>query len=238
MHWALKSYSASTRSDEEALLVRHGPMLDRHARRLATRTGMLSYVDDFWSAGALGLIEASRRYDASTGFTFETFVEHRVRGAMLDELRRHDHLPRRLRKQTDDVVKSRRALESRLGRECTVEELSAATGLDPAELSELDQLAQPLVPFDLDLDPVDAAETTDQTVDSTRRRGRLVDALGTLSERLQLVMSLIYAEGLTYKEVAELLKVSEPRVCQLHKDAIGKLRAVLSPAESDGAAAP
>ena len=232
MHRAYKSYSLANRSDEEALLLRYAPMLDRHARRLATRTGALSHVDDFWSAGALGLIEAARRFDPSAGFTFETFVEHRVRGAMLDELRRLDHLPRRLRHQTDDVARTRRDLESRLGRECTSEELAGATGLDVVELAELEQLAQPMLPFDLD--PLDEAEAADQTVDRTRRRGLLAEGLSRLSERLQLVMSLIYAEGLTYKEVAELLKVSEPRICQLHKDAIGKLKAAMAPPTDEG----
>jgi RNA polymerase sigma factor for flagellar operon FliA len=195
--------------------------------RLATRTGALSHVDDFWSAGALGLIEAARRFDPSTGFTFETFVEHRVRGAMLDELRRMDHLPRRLRQQADEVVKSRRSLEGRLGRECTLEELSEETGLEATELSELEQLAQPMVPFETD--PADEAEGIDAALDRQRGQQRLIDALSKLSERLQLVMSLIYAEGLTYKEVAESLKVSEPRVCQLHKDAVTKLKAALAP---------
>ncbi len=231
MHRALKSYSAASHSDEEALLLRHAPMLDRHARRLATRTGTLSFVDDYWSAGALGLIEASRRFDPTAGVTFEAFVEHRVRGAMLDELRRMDHLPRRLRQQADEVVKARRSLETRLGRECTLEELADETRLDATELSELEQLALPMVPFEVD--PADEADGIDAALDRHRGQQRLVDALSKLSERLQLVMSLIYAEGLTYKEVAELLKVSEPRVCQLHKDAVVKLRAALAPSAPD-----
>jgi RNA polymerase sigma factor for flagellar operon FliA len=86
-----------------------------------------------------------------------------------------------------------------------------------------------MLPFDLD--PGDDAAEHDELLDDARRKARLVEALSGLSERLQLVMSLVYAEGLTYKEVADLLKVSEPRVCQLHKDAVTKLRAALAPVE-------
>ena len=226
MHRALRSYAASQGEGEASLLARYAPMLDRQARRLALRTGTQSAVDDFWNAGAIGLLEAARRFDPTSGVTFEAFVEHRVRGAMLDELRRMDHLPRRLRQQTDSIVKERQRLNHELGRECSLEELSDALKMDISELSGLDALTQPMVPVDLELPAVDAP--SDDKLDRSRLLGRLTDAIGTLNERLQLVMSLIYVEGFTYKEVAGILQVSEPRVCQLHRDAVLKLRAQMS----------
>ena len=230
MHRALKSY-ASGRQTEGELLSRYSPMLDRHSRRLAMRTGAHSSIDDFWNAGAVGLLEAAKRYDPSAGVPFEAFVEHRVRGAMLDELRRIDHLPRRLRDQTDEVTKGRKKLNQKLGRECTMDELAAELKMDVGELSGIDGLSQPMVPVDLELP--DAASLADEAVDRTKLLGRLTEAMQGLSERLQLVMSLIYVEGLTYKEVAGILQVSEPRVCQLHRDAVIKLREAMGVEDED-----
>src|SRR3569832_1115907 len=108
MHRALAPYSSASAGNEAVVLfLRYSSVIDRIARRIVMRTGLQSAIDDLWLVGALGLMEASRRFDATRGVTFETFVEHRVRGAMLDELRRKDHLPRRLRSRTDDVQKAR-----------------------------------------------------------------------------------------------------------------------------------
>jgi RNA polymerase sigma factor for flagellar operon FliA len=226
MHRALKTYAASARTDEEQLLLRHLPMLDRNARRLALRTRTPNHFDDYWSAGAAGLVEASRRFDPSAGTSFEAFVEHRVRGAMLDELRRIDHLPRRLRQQSDLVAQARSAVEARTGRECTLEELADESRLDIEEVAELEQLSQPLLPLEVEL--VDEAAGNDARLDAARLRELLALSVARLNDRLQLLLSLVYVEGLSYSEVAQLLKVSVPRVCQLHKDALEKLRAMLA----------
>src|ERR1044071_2477256 len=124
MHRAPATYAAKS-SDADELIQRYGSLIDRVARRIVMRTGLGSAFDDLWSAGALGLLEAAGR-----GVTFETFVEHRIRGAMLDELRRMDHLPRRLRSRTDDVQKARQKLSGQLGREASVDELAAELKMD------------------------------------------------------------------------------------------------------------
>ena len=105
MHRALATYASGGGNEADELIQRYSALIDRVARRIAMRTGLQSAFDDLWSAGALGLLEAARRFDGGRGVTFETFVEHRIRGAMLDELRRMDHLPRRLRSRTDDLQK-------------------------------------------------------------------------------------------------------------------------------------
>ena len=129
VHRAIATYAtgAPAVSDEAALLEKYQSLVDRTARRLVWRTGMQSAYDDFWSAGALALLEASRRYDPAKGASFVTFAEHRVRGAMIDELRSMDHLPRRLRNRTDDMAKAKHKLEEVLGREPTVDEIAAAS---------------------------------------------------------------------------------------------------------------
>jgi len=232
MHRALKTYAASARTDEEQLLLRHLPMLDRNARRLAMRTRTPHRFDDYWSAGAAGLVEAARRFDPAAGASFESFVEHRVRGAMLDELRRLDHLPRRLREQTDHVVQSRSAVEARTGRECSLQELADEAQLDIEEVAELEQLAQPLIPLDVEI--VDEAAGHDALLDASRLRETLATSVARLNDRLQVLLSLVYVEGLSYSEVSQLLKVSVPRVCQLHKDALEKLRTMMMAVRETG----
>ena len=144
---ALATYASST-TDADDLIQRYAPLIDRVARRIAARTGLRSAFDDLWSAGALGLLEAAPRFDAARGVSFETFVEHRIRGAMLDELRKMDHLPRRLRSRTDDVQKVKQKLATQLGREATTEEVAQAMNIDLEELSGLEALLEPHVPLD------------------------------------------------------------------------------------------
>jgi RNA polymerase sigma factor for flagellar operon FliA len=186
-----------------------------------------SAYDDLWSAGAIGLIEAGRRFDPSRGASFATFAEHRVRGAMLDELRRLDHLPRRLRNRTDDLVKTRKKLAGNLGREATVEEVANDLGVEVEEASDMAALLEPPLPLDSILPTLAGGEATDATVLRAEAVGRLSEAIEKLPERLRLVLSLHYIEDLTYREIAGILKVSEPRVCQLHTEAIGQLRKLL-----------
>src|SRR5438045_4132317 len=136
MHRAVTNYATKDANDEATIaLQKHGSMIDRLARRLVARTGLQSAYDDLWSAGALGLIESMRRFDGSKGAAFETFAEHRVRGAMLDELRRQDHLPRRLRNRTDQMQKAKQMLSTKLGREATVEEIAEELDADLEEVS-------------------------------------------------------------------------------------------------------
>ena len=231
MHRALATYSSTASgNDGDELIQKYSSVIDRIVRRIVMRTGLQSAFDDLWSAGALGLMEASRRFDPSRGVTFETFVEHRIRGAMLDELRRMDHLPRRLRSRTDDVQKARKKLQGQLGRDVSTEEVAAELKLDMEEVGGIEALMEPHVP----LDRWAQAATTDEeaSVEDRLSRAQMVAALEgairTLPERLQTVLGLHYLEGLTYREIAKMLDVSEPRVCQLHSDGLRKLRAVLA----------
>lgn len=228
MHKAVNTYTAKGANDEAALaLQKHGNMIDRLARRLVARTGLHSAYDDLWSAGALGLVEAMRRFESGKGATFETFAEHRVRGAMLDELRRQDHLPRRLRNRTDEMQKARRTLSSRLGREATVEEVAKEMDADLDEISGVHALLEPHVPLDSVMASLVSEDSIEDPMHRKQAAQKLAVAIEKIPERLQLVLQLHYVEGLTYKEIAGMLDVSEPRVCQLHADAITKVRAAL-----------
>ena len=226
VHRAIATYASASPAvtDEAALLEKYQTLVERVARRLVWRTGMQSAYDDLWSAGALALIEAARRYDPAKGATFATFAEHRVRGAMLDELRSMDHLPRRLRNRTDDMAKAKRKLEEELGREATVDEIAKELDLDIDEVAGIAQLMEPHLPLDSVLHRVTTSDDSDAKLERAETVKHLTRAIEALPERLRMVLALHYDEDLTYREIARLLQVSEPRVCQLHGDALRKLR--------------
>jgi RNA polymerase sigma factor for flagellar operon FliA len=215
------------RTPERELVERHGALLDRCARRLAGRTGGAVSPDDLWSAGAMGLIDAARRYDAARDVKFETFAEHRIRGAMIDEMRRMDHLPRRLRAEADQLERERARLAQTLGREPGADDLAAALGRPAEEVAEVLLLLQPALQVEEEL-AVSLVPAADEAIARGQLAAGLAGAIGALPERLQTLLALYYDEGLTYREIAKVLAVSEPRVCQLHSDAMKRLRAALA----------
>ena len=143
---------------------------------------------------------------------------------MLDELRSMDHLPRRLRNRTDDMAKAKRKLEEELGREATVDEIAKELDLDIDEVAGIAQLMEPHLPLDSVLHRVTTSDDADAKLERAETVKQLTRAIEALPERLRMVLALHYDEDLTYREIARLLQVSEPRVCQLHGDALRKLR--------------
>jgi RNA polymerase sigma factor for flagellar operon FliA len=218
----------STRDDDAALINKYAGLIDRVARRLTQRVGIPSTFDDLWSAGALGLLDAAKRFDSARDVRFESFVEHRVRGAMLDELRKMDHLPRRLRTQADQISKTRQALAHKLGHEPSIEELAAELNMDVGELGEMEMLAMPHMPLAQNFPTCCEDVAQDEQLAKAECLHALTSALASLPERLQILMSLHYVEGLTYKEIAQVFEVSEPRVCQLHAEAVNRIRDQMS----------
>ncbi len=225
MHRAYAQY-VQTGATEAQLLARHGGLIERCARRLAARSGHTVTADDLWSAGAMGLLEAAKRFDAARDVRFESFAEHRIRGAMLDEMRRMDHLPRRLRADVERVEGARSQLAQQLGHDPDAAELAAFLQTSPQEVAELLQLVSPHLPIQEETTSSPGVEA-DEALGKDQLRRRLAEAIGALPERLQVLLALYYDEELTYREIARILEVSEPRVCQLHADAVKRLRAGL-----------
>lgn len=226
MHRAHARYAAESATDD-ALVARHAPLIDRAARRLAMRTGGAVSPEDLWSAGAMGLLDAAQRFDPGRDVKFESFAERRIRGAMLDEMRRMDHLPRRLRAQVEKVERARSRASQRLGHEARPDEVAEELGLPVDEVEALVVLGQPQVGVLEDL--VSSLPDADDEASRAETVRALAGAVAKLPDRLQLVLSLHYEEGLTYREIAKVLDVSEPRICQLHAEAVALLRKLVAP---------
>jgi RNA polymerase sigma factor for flagellar operon FliA len=230
MHRAALNYAGSTPqhplSDDQVVRT-YSHLIDRVARRISSRTAGTVTPGDLWSVGALGLIDAYRRFEPARGVKFESFAEHRIRGAMIDELREMDHLPRRLRADADKVRKAKQTLGNQLGREPSIDELAAHLGMDFEDVDRLISLMQPSVAIAPELPLASPGALQDEQLDDAGRVQHLAASIAKLTERLQLVLSLHYVEGLTYKEIAQALEVSEARVCQIHGEAVKKLRVIL-----------
>jgi RNA polymerase sigma factor FliA len=237
MHRAALSYSAERIGMTDDQVVRTwAHLVDRVARRVSARTAGTVASGDLWSVGALGLIDAYRRFDPARAVKFESFAEHRIRGAMIDELREMDHLPRRLRADADRVRKARLALGNTLGREPTTDELATHLNMDWEDVETLDSLGHPVLALPPDAPLASGEAAADEQIDNLTRVRLVTRAIEQLPERQQLVLSLHYVEGLTYREIGRALEVSEARVCQIHGEAIRKVQALLAKQGVEGPA--
>ncbi|WP_434983863.1 RNA polymerase sigma factor FliA [Vreelandella zhaodongensis] len=228
-------YTAQGRIKQSELLTQYMPLVRRQALTLQVRLPASIELDDLIQAGMVGLLEALGRFDASQGATFATFASQRIRGAMMDELRTRDWLPRSVRRSARAVDDTVRRLEQRLGR--APEESEIARDLD-MPLNEYQQLLNDtnsgqLLPFEeLVADGGEPAKADannlpfDQLLDQQQRQS-LIDAIEALPEREKLLMALYYQEEMNLKEVGAVLGVTESRVSQLHSQAISRLRARL-----------
>lgn len=209
------------------------PMVRRIAMRLARRVGAHVQPNDLISAGWVGLLEAFAREGAKLeGEEFEAYASHRVKGAMLDYLRTSDPAARQARNASRRVSRACARLRSTLGREPSEAEIAASLGLNVASYHEtLSSLAQAgMARVDLaDPEQIERTESgkDDPEGDAGRRQlsAVLAGAIGKLPERLQQLLALYYQEECTFKEIGLVLGVTESRACQLHSEAVHRLRA-------------
>jgi RNA polymerase sigma factor for flagellar operon FliA len=234
--------SEVTTKSRQGLVAEHLGLVYHVARQLCRSRQMDVELDELVSAGTIGLIEAFNNFDASRGLAFSTFAAPRIRGAMLDELRRQDHVPRSVRRRARELNAATESLTNALGRAPDQSQLADAMGVDLPTLfrwqSESDQgRFIPLertaegtptgsrIPMEhliaSDSQAVDDRLTMDQEV------SRLRDALLELPEQERNVLSLYYFEELKLAEIAQIIGVSESRVSQIRAKAIGRLRGSL-----------
>lgn len=222
----------------DRLVERHLPLVKYLAARMAGRLPRHVLVDELYSAGLLGFLAAVDDYDPDVGVAFPHYAAPRVRGSILDELRRLDVVPRGVRRRIREAERALEAIAGRLQREPTDEEVAAELGIDLDAYRQLLGAGVSLVPLEApsggatDLgEPAaleDAATPGPHQVLAARERRRLLaDLIDRLPPRERQVLALYYREELTMREVGEVLGITESRVSQLHSGAVLRLRAAL-----------
>ena len=217
------------------LVVEHEPLVKRIAFHLMSRLPASVQVDDLVQAGMIGLIEASRKFDPEQGASFETYAGIRIRGAMLDEIRRTDWTPRSVHRKAREVAEAVRKIENEKGRDARDVEVAEAMGLELDEYHKILQDATGCRIFSFE-DPGSVGEDglaqthrqPNQPLESLQNndfKQGLAQEIKGLPERERLVMALYYDEELNLREIGEILGVSESRVCQIHGQALIRLRA-------------
>jgi len=204
----------------------------RIAYHLAGRLPPSVEVDDLIQAGMLGLLEAAAHYSADRGASFETFAGIRIRGAMIDALRKLDWAPRSVHRRAREVAAAIREIEAVSGEEAKDTQIAGRMGISLQEYHRIVQDAASCRLASLDDEVVGGAvsDGVDPFRDAVDEdfRAALAGAINELPERERLVMSLYYSEELNLKEIGAILKVTESRVCQLHGQALTRLKARLA----------
>jgi len=215
-------------ADRHALIHGHLDLARRIARKVARRVPRSVRCDDLESAAMLGLTEAANRYDPTRGEPFLAYASKRVRGAILDELRRNDLLTRRGREGARRLADATRTVEAQVGRPATADEIAAELGVSLEEVAQQRaRLQSPaIVPIE-DAHHVPCAgpdASPDQQYALRERKRTITEALQRLPKRELMVLSMYFQDGLTLKEIGQILGVSESRVCQLRGRALRALR--------------
>ncbi|MCH7343984.1 RNA polymerase sigma factor FliA [Pelomonas sp. CA6] len=233
-------YTAKGQLDKSSLIRQYSPLVRRLAHQMIAKLPANVELDDLIQVGLIGLTDALSRFDVGQGVQFETFATQRIRGAMLDELRGTDWMSRGTRRQQRSIEAAVHKLEQKLGRAPQESEIAAEMGISLGEYQEMlskvrgTQLVylEDISGDDGDEDFLDRHVSDDAAdpmslLQDHRMRSALVAAIKNLPEREQYVMSMYYEHDMNLKEIAAVLKVTESRVCQLHSQAIARLRVKL-----------
>ena len=226
-----------SRTQTDAMVMRHAELVKRIAYHLAGRLPASVEVSDLIQAGMLGLLEAAANYTADRGASFETYAGIRIRGAMLDALRKLDWAPRSVHRKSRAAAAAMREVESEFGREARDTEVAERMGVSLDEYHKIthDAASCRVASLDETTGEDDSLmgrvedENADPFQDATEDgfRAALAGAIRELPERERLVMSMYYDDELNLKEIGAVLKVTESRVCQLHGQALVRLKARL-----------
>lgn len=219
----------------QELIEEYAPLVRRIAHHLMARLPSHVVLEDLLQSGMMGLLEAARRYDSGKGASFETYAGIRIRGAIIDEVRRGDWTPRSVHRNGRRISEAIAQVEHRTGRDATDAEVAAELGIGLAEYHALlqDSVDSRLFSYDQLTDsaedsPVEQFASPDPDPGSKLEgegfRQALAQAISTLPERERLVLSLYYDEELNLKEIGQILGVSESRVSQIHSQAALRLR--------------
>lgn len=233
-------YKPDGKADKNQLLTEHAPLVKKLAHQMKAKLPPSVEVDDLIQAGMIGLLDAVNRYEENHGAQFETYAVQRIRGAMLDELRSSDWMPRSMRQNMRKVEEALNVLQQRLGRSPTESEVAKQLKLTLPQYQEMlaDGGGHQLVYYEDFHDPESSEHFLDrycadssgdplQALMNTGFREAVIDAINALPEREKILMGLYYEQELNLKEIGAIMNVSESRVCQLHSQAIARMRANL-----------
>jgi RNA polymerase sigma factor for flagellar operon FliA len=232
-------YTVKGKADKNSLLTEHAPLVKRLAHQMKAKLPPSVEVDDLIQAGMMGLLDAINRYEENHGAQFETYAVLRIRGAMLDELRSSDWMPRSTRANMRKVESAMAALQQQLGRPPSESEVAKSLKLSLADYQDLlgDSGGHQLLYYEdfhddeggdsfLDRHAVDDADPLKSLLDTDFRQ-TVIDAIDALPPREKMLMGLYYEEELNLKEIGAVMGVSESRVSQLHTQAVARLRTYL-----------
>ena len=232
-------YTAKGHLDREHMLRQYVPLVRRLAHHMIAKLPPNIELDDLIQVGMIGLSEALTRYEVAQGVQFETFATQRIRGAMIDELREGDWMSRGSRKNQKEIERAVQRLEQKLGRSPLESEIATELEMTLPDYQELlgkVRGTQLVYLEDMNGGADDGAgfldrHVADETADPVnllrdhRLRASLVEAIKTLPDREQYIMSMYYENDMNLKEIAAVLDITESRVCQLHSQSIARLRA-------------
>ncbi len=235
----LATYTAMQKQQSfNDLVNEHAGLVKRIAYHLMNRLPPNVQSDDLIQAGMLGLLEASKNYDPTQGASFETYAGIRIRGAMLDEIRRSDWTPRSVHRKARMVAEAMREIENAEGRDARDVEVAGALGMSLEEYHQILKDATGCRIFSLDeltavsdtlpLQMESSAETPFDGLQKSAFKQALADAIAGLPERERLVIAMYYDDEMNLREIGQVLGVSESRVCQIHSQATLRLRSRLS----------
>lgn len=220
-----------SRSSRAALVEHYAPLVKQILRRLVVSLPGTVDFDDLIGCGVLGLIQAIENYDPGRGIRFEAYAQIRIRGAILDELRRNDWLPRTTRLQVKGFERALADLEQRLGRTATDEEIMKALDMDRPTLERmLQNLHIELLSLEDIMLELFAPDRDDPTapLEWMELQRALAQTIENLPERERLLITLYYYEEFTLTEIGRMLSLSQPRISQLHARAIRLIRGSLA----------
>lgn len=232
-------YTATGISDKEQCLKEYAPLVKRIAHFMMLKLPNSVQVDDMIQAGMIGLLDAAGRYDELRGAQFETYASQRIRGAMLDELRGSDWLPRSIRSGMRLIESAISRAQQRLGKSPAESEIAKELDIslqDYQQLLQESRGAQLMYFEDFHNDDgedfferyeTDGKSNPLELLKDERFRDALINAIGNLPERERMLMGMHYEQDMNLREIGEVLGVGESRVCQLHSQAVGRLRSML-----------
>jgi RNA polymerase sigma factor for flagellar operon FliA len=230
-------YTEVANLNESDSIVRHATLVKRIAFHLLNRLPPTVLVDDLIQSGMVGLLEAASNFDSKMGASFETFAGIRIRGAMIDEIRKSDWTPRSVHRKSRAVTEAIRKIENETGQDANDSDVASLLGLSlsdyhqilvdssTARIHSIDALEESASDSVM---PNSIESTPEESVTQIEYQKQLVNSIKKLPEKEQLVMSMYYDDEMNFREIGEVLEVTESRICQLHGQALLRIKAKMA----------